>query len=256
MRASKVLRKLRAGEVVSCFLVHLDPRVTDITGLSGFDCVWVDREHSAQDWSTLQMHIWAAKIHDMDVVVRIPRGSYSDYIKPLELDATGIMVPHIMSVEDARKVVWMTRFHPVGRRPVDGGQADGGYATTPYKEYLREANKERFIMVQIEDPEPLDDLDAIAALDGIDVLFFGPGDFSHGIGAPGEWDHPKLIEARKRVAEAAVKHGKFAGTPGTLENFDELVEMGYRFIVIGADVVGVGDYCRKLADGFSMKTEK
>lgn len=256
MRPSKVLSKLQAGDVVGCFLVHLDPRVTDIAGLSGFDCVWVDREHSGQDWSTLQMHIWAAKSHDMDVMVRIPRGSYSDYIKPLEMDATGIMVPHIMSLEDARKVVRMTRFHPVGRRPVDGGQADGGYATTPYKEYLQEANKERFIMLQIEDPEPLDDLDAIAALDGIDVLFFGPGDFSHGIGAPGEWDHPKLIEARKRVAEAAVKHGKFAGTPGTLENFDELVEMGYRFIVIGADVIAVGEYCRKLADGFSKKTER
>ena len=240
---------------MSSFLVHLDPKVTDIAGLSGFDCVWVDLEHSAHDWSKLQMHIWAAKNHDMDVVVRIPRGSYSDYIKPLELDSTGIMVPHIMGLEDAREVVRMTRFHPVGRRPVDGGQADGGYATIPYLEYLQKANKERFIMVQIEDPEPLDDLDAIAALDGIDVLFFGPGDFSHSIGAPGEWDHPKLIEARRRVAEAAVKHGKFAGTPGTLENFDELVEMGYRFIVLGADVVAVGDKCRMLVDGFSKKTE-
>ncbi|MEN8229761.1 MAG: hypothetical protein ABFS38_16485 [Bacteroidota bacterium] len=90
MRPSKVLRKLRAGEIVSCFLVHLDAKVTDITGLSGFDCVWVDREHASHDWSTLQMHVWAAKNHDMDVVVRIPRGSYSDYIKPLEMDATGI----------------------------------------------------------------------------------------------------------------------------------------------------------------------
>lgn len=108
-------------------------------------------------------------------------------------------------------------------------------------------------MVQIEDPEPLDDLDAIAALDGIDMLFFGPADFSQGIGAPGDWNHPKLIEARKRVAEAAVKHGKFAGIPGNLDNLDELVEMGYRFIAIGADVVCVGEYCRNLIDGFSKK---
>lgn len=256
MRSSKVLRKLQAGEVVSCFMVHLDPKVTDITGRSGFDCVWIDSEHAAKDWSTLQMHIWAAISHDMDVMVRIPRGSYSDYIKPLEMDATGIMVPHIMSLEDARNVVRMTRFHPIGRRPLDGGQADGGYASTPLKEYLREANKEKFIVVQIEDPEPLDDLDAIAALDGIDLLFFGPGDFSHSIGAPGEWDHPRLIEARKRVAEAAIKHGKFAGTPGTFENFDELVEMGYRFIAIGGDVSGMGKHCRTLADGFSKKKER
>ena len=256
MRKSRVLKKLRAGEIVSCFNVHLDPQVSDIAGRSGFDCLWIDREHLAQDWSAVQAHVWAAKSYDMDVMVRVPRGSYSDYIKPLELDATGIMVPHIMNLEDARKVVHMTRFHPIGRRPLDGGNADGGYATMDYKDYIKQANEERFIVLQIEDPEPLDDLEAIAALDGIDMLFFGPADFSQGIGAPGDWNHPKLIETRKQVAEVAVKHGKFAGTPGSMDNFDELVEMGYRFIAIGADVVGVGNYCKQLMDGFSKKINR
>ena len=253
MRKSRVLKKLRAGEIVSCFNVHFDAQVSDIAGRNGFDCLWIDREHLAQDWSAVQAHVWAAKSHDMDVMVRVPRGSYSDYIKPLELDATGIMVPHIMNIEDARKVVQMTRFHPIGRRPLDGGNADGGYTSIDYADYLPQANKERFVIVQIEDPEPLEDLDAIAALDGIDMLFFGPADFSQGIGAPGEWDHPKLIETRKRVAQVATRHGKFAGIPGSVDNIDELVEMGYRFIAIGADVVGVGTYCRQLMDGFSKK---
>ncbi|RLD36263.1 MAG: aldolase [Bacteroidetes bacterium] len=253
MRPSRVLKKLRAGEVVSCFNVHFDAQVSEIAGMAGFDCVWIDNEHMGRDYSEIQAHIWAAKSHNMDVMVRVPRGSYSDYIKPLELDATGIMVPHLMGIEDARKVVQMTRFHPIGRRPLDGGNADGGYTTIDYADYLPQANKERFVIVQIEDPEPLEDMDAIAALDGIDMLFFGPADFSQGIGAPGEWDHPKLIEARKRVAEAATRHGKFAGIPGNIDNIDELVEMGYRFIAIGADVVGVGSYCRQLMNGFSKK---
>jgi len=256
MRKSRVLKKLRTGEIVSCFNVHFDAQVSDIAGRNGFDCLWIDREHLAQDWSAVQAHVWAAKSHDMDIMVRVPRGSYSDYIKPLELDATGIMVPHIMNLEDARKVVHMTRFHPIGRRPLDGGNADGGYATMDYKDYIKQANEERFIVLQIEDPEPLDDLEAIAALDGIDMLFFGPADFSQGIGAPGDWNHPKLIETRKQVAEVAVKHGKFAGTPGSMDNFDELVEMGYRFIAIGADVVGVGNYCKQLMDGFSKKINR
>jgi len=127
----------------------------------------------------------AAKVHDTDVMVRVARGSYSDHVKPLELDAAGIMVPHVMSLADARRVVSMTRFHPIGRRPVDGGNADGSYCAVDSLTYFREANRERFVCVQIEDPEPLDDLDAIAALDGIDMLFFGPADFSQGIGAPG-----------------------------------------------------------------------
>ncbi len=256
MRKSRVLKKLRAGEIVNCFNVHLDPQVSDIAGLNGYDCLWIDQEHLAQDWSTLQAHIWAGKSHDMDVMVRVPRGSYSEYIKPLELDAAGIMVPHIMGIEDARKVVHMTRFHPIGRRPLDGGNADGGYATMDYSDYLKQANEERFVVLQIEDPEPLDDLEEIAALDGIDMLFFGPADFSHGIGAPGDWNNPKLLEARKRVAEVARKHGKFAGTPGSLDNLNELIEMGYRFIALGADVVGVGNYCKQLMDGFSSKVNK
>jgi 4-hydroxy-2-oxoheptanedioate aldolase len=256
MRPSKVLKKLRKGEIVSCFNVHFDPQVTDMAGMAGFDCVWIDREHLAGDWSFLQMHIWAAKSNDMDVMVRVSRGGYSDYIKPLELDASGIMVPHIMGVDDAKKVVQMTRFHPIGRRPLDGGNADGGYATIDYSDYLPQANKERFIILQIEDPEPLGDLDAIASLDGIDMLFFGPADFSQGIGATGDWDHPKLLDARKRVAEVAIKHGKFAGTTGSINTLDELMKLGYQFINIGADVLGVGAYCKQLMAGFSKKMEE
>jgi 4-hydroxy-2-oxoheptanedioate aldolase len=226
-----------------------------MAGRAGYDCVWIDCEHKAQDWATVKMHVWAAKCNDMDVMVRVPRGSYSDHIKPLELDAAGILVPHVMGIEDARRVVQMTRFQPIGRRPVDGGNADGAYARMELAEYTSQANRNRFIGLQIEDPEPLDDLEEIAALDGIDMLFFGPGDFSHGIGAPGQWDHPRLIDARKRVAEAAARHGKVAGIPGSLDTMDELMDLGYRFIVIGADMIGVGDYIQKLINGIREKTE-
>ena len=253
MRKSRVLTKLRAGEVVSCFNVHFDPQASEIAALAGFDCLWIDTEHMAKDWSVVQSHVWAAKGYNVDVMVRVPRGSYSDYIKPLELDAAGIMVPHIMGLEDARHVVHWTRFHPVGRRPLDGGNADGAYAQMPYSDYMPQANDQRFVVLQIEDPEPLDELDAIAALDGIDMLFFGPADFSQGIGAPGQWDHPKLQEARRRVAEAAVRHGKFAGAPASLDTMDEMVALGYRFLALGADVLGVGDYCNRLINGFTAK---
>ncbi|RIH67061.1 aldolase [Mariniphaga sediminis] len=256
MRRSRVLEKLRAGETASCFKVNLsDPKISEIVAMSGFDCVWLDQEHIGQDWSELNAGIWAAKAHDKDVMVRIPRGSYSDYIRPLEMDAAGILVPHIMSLEDARKVVNMVRFHPVGRRPLDGGNADGAYATLDFNEYLEQANQQRFVVLQIEDPEPLDDLEAIAALEGYDMLFFGPGDFSQGIGAPGQWDHPKLIETRKKVAEMANKYGKYAATVGSPDNLDELVEMGYKFINMGADVIGLSSYCRNLVKRFETGAE-
>ena len=252
MRQSRVLEKLRAGGVVHSFKLNFaDGRIAEIAALHDFDCIWVCTEHIGTDWSVVEKQIWAAKSRDVDVMVRVARGSYSDYIRPLELDASGIMVPHVMSLEDARQVVRTTRFHPVGRRPVDGGNADARYCGVDFVEYLRRANEQRFVVIQIEDPEPFDELDDIAALDGIDMLFFGPGDFSHGIGAPGEWDNPRLVDARKLVAETALKYGKFAGTTGDLSSLKELIAMGYRFINIGADVLGLNDYCSRLVSGFT-----
>lgn len=252
MKESKVLKKLRAGEVVSCFKLNLSGgEVAEIAAMSGFDCIWLDREHVVQDWSDIKAQNWAAKSYNADVMVRVSRGSYSDLIKPLEMDATGLLVPHIMNLEDAKKIVHYTRFHPIGRRPIDGGNADGAYANLDFHHYLKQANEQRFIALQIEDPEPLDDLEAIAALEGYDMLFFGPGDFSQGVGAPGQWDHPLLIETRKRVAEVASKYGKFAATTGTVHNAEELINMGYQFISIGADVIGLSSYCNELVDSFN-----
>lgn len=254
MRHSKVLKKLRSGEFASCIKINIDNAiVTEIAAIAGFDCVWVDQEHCSQDWATLQAQILSTKLHDADILVRVKRGSYSDYIKPLEMDATGIMVPHIMSLEDAKNVVHMTRFYPIGRRPIDGGNADGAYTNLDFNEYLTQANEQRFVILQIEDPEPLEELEAIAALPGYDMLFFGPGDFSQGIGSPGEWNHPKLIDTRQKVAEMANKHGKFAGTTGSIDLLDSFKNMGYHFVSVGADVVGLSSYFKNLTGRFNEK---
>jgi len=256
MRKSKILQLLRNGQTASCFKVNLkDTQSVEIAAQSGFDCIWVDLEHIGQDWSIVASHVWATKAHNVDLMVRVPRGSYSDYIKPLELDATGILVPHVMGVEDAEKIIRMTRFHPIGRRPIDGGNADGAYTALDFNEYLASANRERFVVLQIEDPEPLDELEEIARLEGFDMLFFGPGDFSQGIGVPGQWNHPLLVETRKRVAEVAGKYGKFAATVGSTATLEELLAMGYHFVSVGADVVGLKNYCQDIIGAFGTKNQ-
>ncbi len=247
MRPSRVLGKLRAGEVAVVTKLNLaDARATEIAAMAGFDGVWTDMEHVPNTWDAVEKQVLAAKVFDVDTMVRVARGGYSDYIRPLEMDAAGIMVPHIMSLEDAQRVVRMTRFHPIGRRPVDGGNADGAYCTIDLVEYLRQANAQRFLCVQIEDPEPLDELEAIVALEGIDIVFFGPGDFSQGIGAPGQFTHPRLVETRRRIAALCVQHGKVAGTVGSPANLAELIDMGYRFVSLGADVVALTQYYANL----------
>ncbi len=253
MRPSRVLDRLREGGVVNSFKFNLScPRAIEIAGLLGYDCAWLDQEHTPTDLSTLESQILAAKARDMDVLVRVPRGSYSDLLHPFELDASGIMVPHVMSADDARTLARLTRFYPIGRRPVDGGNRDGAYCLLDFRQYLREANANRFVIIQIEDPEPLAELDAIAAVPGIDMLFFGPSDFSQAIGAPAEWNHPLLLQARRQVADTAIRHGKFAGTVGMPTQ--ELLEMGYRFFNITADVIALAEYGRQKLDEFRRLT--
>ena len=256
MRPSRVLRKLRAGQVVYTFKVNLaDSRSCEIAARHGFDCIWTCMEHVANDYSIVEKQVLATKCYDVDLLCRVPpRGSYSDYIRPLELDAAGIMVPHVMSLAEAKHVVWITRFHPVGRRPADGGNADAFYCNVPFEEYIQQANRERFVILQIEDPEPLAELDAIAELPGYDVLFFGPGDFSHSIGAPGQMDHPLINQTRERVAKAAIRAGKFAGTAGGPASRQQLIDMGYTFLGMGADVVGLSNYCRDVAAALGIET--
>ncbi|MEN8255589.1 MAG: aldolase/citrate lyase family protein [Verrucomicrobiota bacterium] len=250
MRESRVLKKMRAGEVATSVKLNMaDPVATELAGLAGFDCVWLDMEHVPHTDTDILNHIRAAKMHDMDTLVRVKRGSYSDLIHPLEMDSAGIMVPHLMSLEEAKKIVYYTKFHPVGRRPLDGGFADGGYCQVPMDEYLKTANEQRFVVVQIEDPEPLDELEEIAKLDGIDMLFFGAADFSQGIGTPAQFDNPKIADTRKRVAKVARKHGKFAGVPGGVGQFDELAAEGFQYISVGADVYGLGLYFNEIVAG-------
>lgn len=243
MRESRILRRMKSGKVATGIKLNLsDLRNAELAAMCGFDSIWVDLEHISNDLSFIENAVRAAKNYDCDVVTRVKRGSYSDLVNPLEADSAAIMVPHLMSLEEAKKIVYYTKFHPIGRRPLDGGNADGKYCLVDADDYLRQANEQRLVIVQIEDPEPLDELEEICALPGIDMIFFGPADFSQGIGRPNDFSNPKIAETRKRIAETARKYGKFAGTVGGPGNMDDLIDLGYTYISLGADVVALSDY--------------
>ena len=249
MRKSRVLRQMRNGKVATCMKVNLaDPRNVEIAAMCGFDCIWTCMEHVPNNFTTIEDTVRAAKAYDVDVLTRVARGSYSDLVRPLEGDSTGIMVPHLMSLAEAKEIVYYTKFHPIGRRPLDGGNADGKYCLVDSLDYIKEANEERFVVVQIEDPEPLEELEEICALPGIDMIFFGPADFSQGIGKTCLTGDPEVVNARKLVAQMARKHGKMAGTVGSPANAQALIDEGYNFINLGADVIGLGSYFMGIAD--------
>lgn len=209
-------------------------------------------EHVPNTLTDTENQIRAAKLHDADMLVRVPRGSYSDLIRPLEMNATGLMIPHVMNAEDALSIVRQTRFHPIGRRPIDGGNADGAYGNCPIQSYTQHANEQRFLILQIEDPEAMDHLDAIAAVEGFEVLFFGAGDYAHALGVAGQMDHPDVCDARKRVADAARRHGKHAGLIAIGDDVPDAIGMGYNFINLGSDVTALREYFKRAAEAFSQ----
>lgn len=247
IRKSKVLRKIREGKTAFSLKLNLaDPRGAEIAAMSGIDCLWIDMEHTPTDYNSVENIVRAAKIYDVDVLTRVKRGDYSNLINPLEADSTGIMVPHLMSLDEAKKIVYYTKFHPIGRRPLDGGNADGKYCLVDGKEYIRQSNEERFVIVQIEDPEPLNELEEICALEGIDMIFFGPADFSQGIGSPCDFSNPEINRVKELVAKTARRHGKMAGTVGSVDNYKQLESLGYNFINLGSDVIGLSLYYQNI----------
>jgi 4-hydroxy-2-oxoheptanedioate aldolase len=252
LRPSRMLRELRAKKAPTCFKLNLgDPRILELCGLAGVSAIWICNEHVSNDWFNLENQIRAAKLYDVDTIVRVERGSYSDYVKPFESDATAIMVPHVQTADEARHIVEMTRFQPLGRRALDGGNTDGRYCQIPMDQYMAHSNSERVIIFQIECPVALENVEAIAAVPGYDMLLFGPGDFSHLIGKPGQVNAPEVVAARKRVGAAAKKFGKYAMAPGMMAPRAVLEAEGYGVFTLGADVLGLGEYFKAQLAAFN-----
>ena len=251
MRPSRVLRKIRDGKVARVLKMNTtDPKVAEIFAQSQPDAVWLCMEHVSTTFAEAANLVRAAKVHDVDTVLRVSRGSYSDYVRGLEIDAAGLIVPHVMDAADAKKVRDHTKFPPLGRRAVDGGNEDAQFTRVPFLDYLKAANSERFVCHQIEDPEAVEHLDAIAEIDGVDCLFFGPGDYSVALGIPGQIMDPEIDKVRRKVAETARRHGKIAATVSGQDSIRSFADMGYNLLSVGADVVALSQYADKAMAAF------
>jgi 2-keto-3-deoxy-L-rhamnonate aldolase RhmA len=233
MHVNRILQKLREGKPVLVGAVWTVPhwKIVEMLGIAGYDGVWIEMEHSDTTWEQMSQMILAARATGMEAVVRIPRGSYNDVIRPLEAGATGLLLPHCTGGEDAREFVRMARFAPLGWRGI-GGSVDTRYGTLPLQEYCEWANREILLGVMVERKEAVEHVDAIAGTEGLDLLLVGPADLSQSLGVRGEMSHPLMREAIERVAEACTRHGKYWAVAGVVPSYAEQVAMGARFFNI------------------------
>jgi 4-hydroxy-2-oxoheptanedioate aldolase len=251
LRRSRVLEALRAGRSATCFKLNLsDARVAEIVAMEGVDAIWLCQEHVPSDWINLEHQIRAARLHDADAFVRVAKGGYSNYVRPFEAGAAGIMVPHVTTADEARQIVEWARFMPVGRRALDGGNTEGAYCSVPTGDYIAHTLREQFVVLQIESPEGLANVEEIAAVPGFDLFCFGPGDYAHRVGKPGQVSDPEVVEARQRVARAARAHGKWAMAAGMLAPRAALEQEGHALFSLGADVIAVAEGARRAVKNF------
>jgi len=242
MRDSKILAKLRSGKTALTFGVScgFNTKAVEFAGRHGFDGVWLDMEHRNFSDSEMDLLILASRTADVDALVRIRKGSYTNFFRPMEAGAAAIMVPHIKTRAEAELAVYNTRYPPVGRRGFDNAGADGDFCFAPPLDYLQHANRETLLIAQIEDPEAIEHLDEIIGVDGMDMLFVGPADLSIAMGVPFEFDHPKVLDVYERVADAADRAGKWWGTVAiSPEKVKGHCGRGARLFNVGSDQVAL-----------------
>lgn len=252
MRKSKIKAKLKRGEPVLVTSLHFtDPSAYELASLMGFDGLWMDMEHHSYGVETANGLMRAARVGSTDIMARPAKGEFMRLGRMLEAGAQGLMYPRCDNADEARELVKWSKFAPLGRRGFDGGNPDMPYCTMSFDNYLKAANEETFLVVQIEDPGALANAHEIAAVEGVDVLFLGPADFSILAGVPGRFDHPIVQDAILKVADAAKQAGKNWGMPvGTAERAKQLMELGARFFASGADIIWVKNGLENLQKSF------
>jgi 2-keto-3-deoxy-L-rhamnonate aldolase RhmA len=172
---------------------------------------------------------------DTASIVRIPANDPVYVKKALDMGASGVMAPNVNSAEDAAALVASMRYAPNGIRGMASGcrAADYGFK---FKEYFREINDALFKAVQIETKEAVENIDAIAAVDGVDMLFIGHSDLTASLGIYGDYQNEMVLDIERKVLAACERHGKTAGLIARgAENIARYVDSGFKYVVTAVD---------------------
>lgn len=256
VRASKTLARLRANLPVRlCTLGHFIPAYIRHAAFFDFDCIWLDLEHRAMSDREVQALLSFFHQFDIDCLLRAPTLEKTRLYRYLEDGATGLMIPHVSTADKARMLVEAVKFPPLGDRGLDGAGMDCQFSLAG-DEYTDAANRQTFLVVQIETPEAVRNVDEIAAVEGLDGLYVGPGDL--GLRLKHAPDASLTIdEAIGKVAEAAARHGKAWGMPaGSAEDVQRLYGQGARLIAYGGDFLAIMQMLRNHGEALKQVYEQ
>jgi len=248
MRKSKTLYKWKNNLPAKiCCLQHYIPSYVAHASYFGFDCIWVDLEHKAFNDREVQSLLYQSHLHDIDMMIRPSTLEKTKLYRYLEDGASGLLIPHVSTVEKAKYIVDSIKFPPMGDRAFDGSGIDTKFQIKGGYEYTEYANKETFLVVQIETIEAVKAANEIASVEGVDCLFIGTGDLGLRIN---NFDFElNLEESIKRVAKAAKEHNKVWGKPvNNVEDIKLIYSQGALLIPYGNDLLILKNELEKMSN--------
>ena len=211
-RMKKLIKSGNPAYGVSVQFASAD--IVEMIGELDFDWVMLDAEHGSITPDNIGPMIMAAEIRGITPVVRPEKNDPAVINKYLDRGAMGVQVPHVNTADEARAVVKACLYHPGGQRGLGGGRmADFGWGS-PTTEYVKDANREMLVCIQIEDIAAVENLDEILAVDDIDVFFIGPTDLAQSMGHPGDNGHPEVQKVIGEIFDRIHAAGKASGTTG------------------------------------------
>ncbi len=243
--------KVMSGKVISGTFLNLGSNViAEMAGNAGFDYVLIDMEHGAGDQDALVPILQGVSATRAAPIVRIAWNEPPRFKRVLDMGAAGVMVPLVNSAEDARQAVRAMRYPPAGIRGAAGSNRAANFGKG-FMQYFKEANEKLLCIVQIETVDGLDQVDEIASVDGVDVLYIGPNDLSISMGIIRQFDHPRMQEAYKNVIAACRRHEKQAGILiSQPEQIGGIVDQGFTFITLSSDGTNLANIFHQQAAAF------
>jgi 2-keto-3-deoxy-L-rhamnonate aldolase RhmA len=239
VRENRVRRVVReGGTAVGIQIMEFGTRgIAKILETTGLDYVILDMEHSGFGIERIADLVAWFKATDIATIVRVPENLYHFLAGVLDAGASGVQVANVETADQARAIIQSVKYAPMGNRGLGLTAAHSDFKTPKASEYLPFMNRETLVVTQIETVKGLENCEEIAAVEGVDVLAVGANDMTFSLGIHGQFEHPRLAEAMKKVIAACLKHGKIGKChPHHPEQIGEYAAMGYRMMMGNSDV--------------------
>lgn len=212
MRQNAMRARLLAGGWTAGAIVPVaDPAMVEVLALAGFDHVLIDAEHGNISVADCEVLVRAAETAGITPIVRVPVNAPDVILRFLDTGAQGVLVPQIATREDAERAVQAARYYPLGRRGLAGTRAAAYGLGAALPDYVQVANEQLLVLGLIEDIRAVEQLPAILAVPGLDIISIGPADLSQSMGQPGNIQHPDVQEAIATIIAQGVAAGKVVG---------------------------------------------